>query len=378
MSRFCFELLAHTGSARRGRLHTAHGVVETPAFMPVGTVGSVKAMFPDMVRTAGADMILGNAYHLMLRPGAERVAARGGLHRFMNWPGPILTDSGGFQAMSLAALRTIDDNGILFRSHIDGREHFLTPERSVEIQHLLDATVTMCFDECTPFPANRDRAAQSMRRSMDWAARSANAFRHRDGYGVFGITQGSIYADLRHESAERLKTIGFDGFAVGGLAVGEGQALMLETVGATVPYLPEDRPRYLMGVGRPSDIVHAVRCGIDLFDCVLPTRSGRTGRAFVHNGQLNLRNACHATDDAPLEANCTCPTCTQYSRAYLHHLFNTGEILGIMLLTLHNLSHYQNLMVGIRRAIETGTLDQFIESGGPALRAVTAERDDTS
>ena len=354
-----FELLARDGAARRGRLHTAHGVVNTPAFMPVGTAGTVKGMLPDQVAETGAEIVLGNTYHLMLRPGAERVGALGGLHRFMNWPGPILTDSGGFQVWSLNELRTITEQGVVFKSHLDGSKHELTPERSIAIQDLLDADVTMCFDECTPYPATVDQAASSMRLSMRWAERCRAAFRDRPGYGLFGIVQGGVYPELRAESAAALTGIGFDGYAVGGMAVGEGQTLMFDTLDVTLPHLPEDRPRYLMGVGTPADIVGAVLRGVDMFDCVMPTRSGRTAKAFVPGATLNLRNAVHRDDPAPLDPNCACPACRSYSRAYLHHLFRAGEMLGPMLLTWHNLQHYADLMAALRRHIAAGTLADF-------------------
>jgi queuine tRNA-ribosyltransferase len=353
-----FDLLATDGEARRGRLHTAHGTIETPAFMPVGTVGTVKAMTPEAVRSTGAEILLGNTYHLMLRPTAERVAQLGGLHRFMNWDRPILTDSGGFQVMSLSALRTMDEQGVTFRSHLDGSRHHLTPERSVEIQHLLDSNVTMCLDECTPFPATHEQAARSMRLSMRWARRCRDAFAERPGYGLFGIVQGGVYPDLRAESVEALAGIGFDGYAVGGLAVGEGQETMLAVLDATAPLLPRERPRYLMGVGRPGDLIRSVLRGIDMFDCVMPTRSGRTGQAFLRRGTVNIRNARHAHDERPLDEDCACPACGSYSRAYLHHLFKAGEMLGPMLLTWHNLTYYQDLMAELRRAIEEGRLEE--------------------
>ena len=354
-----FRLLATDGGARLGRLDTAHGGIDTPAFMPVGTAATVKAMTAEAVAGTGAQIILGNTYHLMLRPGAERVARLGGLHRFMNWPGPILTDSGGFQVMSLAELRKVGEKGVTFRSHIDGSRHELTPERSVEIQNLLDADITMAFDECTPFPATEDEAAASMRLSMGWAERSRAAFEERPGYGLFGIVQGGMVEELRAESAAALTAIGFDGYAVGGLAVGEDKETMFRTLAFTAPLLPAWRPRYLMGVGKPEDLVAAVRCGIDMFDCVLPTRSGRTGQAFTRRGALNLRNARHAEDPRPLDENCGCPACTRHSRAYLHHLTRAGEILGAMLLTWHNLHYYQDLMAALRGAIGTGAFDAF-------------------
>ncbi len=356
MTAFGFTLLATDGMGRRGRLETAHGSIETPAFMPVGTAATVKAMMPESVAATGAEILLGNTYHLMLRPGAERVGALGGLHRFMGWDKPILTDSGGFQVMSLAKLRKMDEDGVTFRSHVDGSAHRLTPERSMEIQHLLDADVTMAFDECTPFPATHEVAAASMRLSMRWAARSKAAFVPREGYGLFGIVQGSVYPDLRAESAARLAEIGFDGYAVGGLAVGEGQQAMFDTLDFTTPLLPQTKPRYLMGVGKPMDIVGAVLRGVDMFDCVMPTRSGRTAQAFTHRGTLNLRNARHADDPRPMDEHCDCPACTRFSRAYLHHLIRCEEIQGAMLLTWHNLRFYQMLMARLRAAIETGTL----------------------
>jgi len=355
-----FRLIGTDGAARRGVLATAHGEINTPAFMPVGTAATVKGMLPEQVAGTGAEIILGNTYHLMLRPGAERVAALGGLHRFMNWPGPILTDSGGFQVMSLAGLRKLDERGVTFRSHLDGTLYELTPERSIDIQHKLDADITMAFDECTPWPATETQAAESMRLSMRWALRCRDAFVERPGYGLFGIVQGSVYPELRAESAAALTGLGFDGYAVGGLAVGEGQELMLATLETTVPLLPMDRPRYLMGVGRPSDIVHAVARGIDMFDCVMPTRSGRTGQGFTKRGTINIRNARHAGDPRPLAEGCACPACRSYSRAYLHHLFRAQEMLGPMLLTWHNLQHFQDLMRGLRAAIAAGGLAGFI------------------
>jgi len=347
---------AQDGAARAGLLHTAHGTVPTPVFMPVGTAGTVKAMTADAVRATGARMVLGNTYHLMLRPGAERIARLGGLHRFMDWHGPILTDSGGFQVMSLAGLRKMDADGVTFQSHVDGSRHRLTPERSVEIQHLLGADVTMCFDECTPFPATHEQAATSMRLSMRWAARSRTAFVPRAGHGLFGIVQGSVFADLRAESVAALTDIGFEGYAVGGLAVGEGQEAMFTTLECTTPLLPTEMPRYLMGVGTPSDLIGAVRRGIDMFDCVMPTRSGRTGRAYTRGGVINIRNARHAEDNRPLDPGCTCPACRNHSRAYLHHLFKANEMLGPMLLTWHNIQFYQDLMAELRAGILVGDL----------------------
>ncbi|HXP03516.1 MAG TPA: tRNA guanosine(34) transglycosylase Tgt [Stellaceae bacterium] len=354
-----FEVLARDGAARAGRLTTAHGVVETPAFMPVGTAATVKAMTPDGVAATGARLILGNTYHLMLRPGAERIAALGGLHRFMNWPRAILTDSGGFQVMSLAALRTISEEGVAFRSHLDGSKHLLTPEKSINIQRLLGADITMAFDECTPYPAEQGAVETSMELSMRWAKRSRAAFVERAGHGIFGIVQGGVHTDLRQRSAKWLTGIGFDGYAIGGLAIGEGQATTFAVVEATVPFLPDDRPRYLMGVGKPADLVGAVKRGIDMFDCVLPTRSGRTAQAFTRAGTLNLRNARHADDAAPLDAECRCPACNGFSRAYLHHLVKAGEILAAMLLTTHNLTYYFDLMAAMREAIMRGRVAEF-------------------
>ena len=354
-----FEIIAHDGAARAGRLSTAHGIIETPTFMPVGTAATVKAMTPEGVATTGARLILGNTYHLMLRPGAERVASLGGLHRFMNWPHAILTDSGGFQVMSLAALRKIGEGGVEFRSHLDGSKHLLTPERAIDIQRLLGADITMALDECTPFPAERDAVEASMELSMRWAERSRHAFVERDGHGIFGIVQGGVHADQRERSAQRLTKIGFDGYAIGGLAIGEGQATTFAMVEATAPFLPVDRPRYLMGVGKPADLVGAVKRGIDMFDCVLPTRSGRTAQAFTRDGTLNLRNARHAEDNAPLDPDCRCSACTGFSRAYLHHLVKANEILASILLTTHNLTYYADLMRAMREAILQGKVSEF-------------------
>jgi queuine tRNA-ribosyltransferase len=358
-NRFGFEISATDGAARRGQLSTAHGVVNTPAFMPVGTQGTVKAMTSEAVAATGAEILLGNTYHLMLRPSAEAVDRLGGLHRFMNWDKPILTDSGGFQVMSLAKLRVLDENGVVFQSHLDGARIELTPERAVEIQRLLDSNVTMVLDECTSFPVEKTEAADSMRLSMRWAARCREAFVERPGYGLFGIVQGGVFGDLRHESVAALTDIGFDGYAVGGLAIGEGQKVMFEVVDAVAPELPIEKPRYLMGVGTPSDIVGAVQRGIDMFDCVLPTRSGRTGQGFTRRGTINIRNARHTEDSRPIDPDCGCPACTSYTRAYLHHLFKAREMLGPMLLTSHNLHYYQELTAGLRAAIEDVALEPF-------------------
>ena len=357
-----FNKLSFDGQARLGEVETAHGKVRTPAFMPVGTVGTVKAMKPETVRAAGADIILGNTYHLMLRPTAERVAAFGGLHRFMNWPHPILTDSGGFQVMSLSGLRKITEEGVAFNSHLSGERFLLTPERSMEIQYLLDSDITMAFDECVKYPAERKMVEKSMERSMRWAKRSRAAFRDRSGYGLFGIVQGGMYRDLRLRSVQALTDIGFDGYAIGGLAVGEGQEMMFSVLDYTASALPDDKPRYLMGVGRPSDIVGGVYRGVDMFDCVMPSRSGRTAQAFTSQGVLNLRNACHQDDHGPLDKECACPTCRTYTRGYLHHLFRAGEILGSMLLTEHNIWIYENLMKQIRQAIAENRFKAFHDS----------------
>jgi queuine tRNA-ribosyltransferase len=356
---FRFETLAIDGAARVGVLQTAHGPLKTPAFMAVGTAGTVKAMPADAVRATGTECVLGNTYHLMLRPGADRIAALGGLHRFMDWPGPILTDSGGFQVMSLAGLRKIDPDGITFQSHIDGSRHRLTPAICMALQSKFDSTITMVLDECTAFPATFDIAEASMELSMRWASSCKEAFTQRPGYGLFGIVQGSIYPDLRLRSVHALKNIGFDGYAVGGLAVGEGQEAMLSTLEITVPELPADSPRYLMGVGTPDDILAAVERGIDMFDCVIPTRAGRTARAYTASGVRNMRNARYADDPAPLDPDCPCPACRGHSRAYLHHLFRSQEMLGPILLTWHNISYYQSLMQGIRGAIQAGQLSAF-------------------
>ncbi|WP_101067841.1 tRNA guanosine(34) transglycosylase Tgt [Roseovarius salinarum] len=356
---FRFELKANDGNARAGVISTPRGDIRTPAFMPVGTAGTVKAMLPENVAATGADIVLGNTYHLMLRPGPERVARLGGLHRFMNWQRPILTDSGGFQVMSLAALRKLTERGVTFKSHIDGSRHELTPERSMEIQRLLGSDIVMCFDECPALPATEHEVARAMRLSMRWAERSRDAFGDRPGHALFGIQQGGVSHELRAESAERLVEIGFDGYAVGGLAVGEGQDAMFGVLDHAPGMLPADKPRYLMGVGKPEDIVGAVRRGIDMMDCVLPTRSGRTGQAFTRRGVVNLKNARHADDPRPLDEQCACPACRSYSRAYLHHVFRAGEMISGMLLSWHNVQYYQDLMAAMRAAIAAGRFDAF-------------------
>jgi len=355
MSQVSFDIKASDGKARTGVIRTTRGDIRTPAFMPVGTAATVKAMMPESVAATGADILLGNTYHLMLRPTAERVARLGGLHKFMNWSGPILTDSGGFQVMSLAELRKLTERGVTFKSHIDGSRHEITPERSMEIQALLGSDIVMCFDECPALPASRDRIAESMELSMRWAKRSKEAFGDRPGHALFGIQQGGLERDLRQQSAEALREIGFDGYAVGGLAVGEGQAAMFDCLDYAPDQLPEDKPRYLMGVGKPDDIVGAVARGIDMMDCVLPSRSGRTGQVFTRLGVLNIKNARHADDPRPLDENCSCPACRNYSRAYLHHVFRSQEIISSMLLTWHNLHYFQDIMAGMRGAIAAGT-----------------------
>ena len=356
---FGFELLATDGKARRGRVITPRGEIRTPAFMPVGTAATVKAMYPEQVRETGADVVLGNTYHLMLRPGAEEVSALGGLHKFMRWPHPILTDSGGFQVMSLAKLRKMTEHGVTFQSHIDGSKHELTPERSVEIQGLLGSDIQMQLDECTPHPATHKEAEVSMELSLRWAERSKSAFGGKTHQALFGIMQGSTYEDLRERSAEALVAMDFPGYSVGGLAVGEGQEEMLRVLDASVHILPQNKPRYLMGVGTPDDLLKSVARGIDMFDCVMPTRSGRHGQAFTRFGKVNLRNARHAADPRPLDEESSCPAARDYSRAYLHHLIRCGEYLGSMLLTWINVAYYQDLMAGARAAIEAGEYEDY-------------------
>ena len=353
---FSFKLLAADGGARLGEIATPRGAIRTPAFMPVGTAATVKAVFLDDVKRAGAGIILGNTYHLMLRPGAERIARLGGLHRFMRWDGPILTDSGGFQVMSLSQLRTVTEQGVRFRSHIDGALHDLSPERSIEVQNLLGADIQMQFDECTPFPATVDEAARSMELSLRWGERSLASFREHapSGRALFGIVQGSIYPELRQQSAKALTSMEFDGYSVGGLAVGEGQKAMFEVLSHTTPLLPAGKPRYLMGVGTPADIVGAVERGIDMFDCVMPTRSGRHGQAFTWSGKLNMRNAAHMEDMRPLDGTSECPAARDYSRAYIHHLLRAGEYLAPMILSWANTNFYQELMAAIRQSIREG------------------------
>jgi len=356
---FSFQLFATDGHARAGEITTAHGTIQTPAFMPVGTAATVKAMMVEHVRATGAEILLGNTYHLMLRPTAERIHKFGGLHKFMNWPHPILTDSGGFQVMSLAKLRKITEEGVRFQSHIDGSTHMLTPERSMEIQALLNSDIQMAFDECTPFPCEKSEAETSMELSMRWAMRSKQAFSGGPGQAIFGIVQGSVHEDLRARSIEALVDIDFPGLAIGGLAVGEGQKEMLRVLDFTVPLMPHDRPRYLMGVGTPEDLLLSCMRGVDMFDCVMPTRSGRHGQAFTRYGKINLSNARFADDSMPLDPQSTCPAANSYSRAYYHHLFKSKEILGAMLLSWANVHYYQELMLEIRNAIKAGTFNDF-------------------
>ena len=360
-SEFSFTLHKTDGAARRGTVHTAHGDIRTPAFMPVGTVGTVKGLYMDQVKETGADIILGNTYHLMLRPGAEKVAALGGLHKFTGWNGPILTDSGGFQIMSLSKIRKIKEAGATFQSHIDGRKYELSPERAMEIQRLLGSDIQMQLDQCIQFPHTQKEAEAAMQLSLRWAERSRKAFLSvpQPGHGNFGIVQGGTDERMRLASAEGLKQIGFEGYAIGGLAVGEGQALMLSTLDFTAPALPHDHPRYLMGVGTPDDILESVARGVDMFDCVMPTRSGRHGQAFTRFGKINLRNAKHASDKRPLDEAHPCPALSLYSRAYLHHLIRAGELLGMMLLSWANIAYYQSLMQGIRDAIDAGRFEDF-------------------
>lgn len=359
---FSFTINATDGAARAGCLLTRHGIIDTPTFMPVGTAGTVKAMTMDSVMSTGTQIILGNTYHLMLRPGAERIAAQGGLRQFIKWPGPVLTDSGGFQVMSLSKLCTLSEEGVNFQSHIDGSRHHFSPEKAMLIQKQLGSTISMVLDECTPYPATEKQAEESMKLSMRWAKRSRNAFERRPGYAAFGIVQGGIYPQLREASAKALIDIGFEGYAVGGLAVGEGQDMLFDIAAATVSHLPQNKPRYLMGVGKPTDIIGAVQRGIDMFDCVLPTRSGRTAQAFTRFGTVNMRNARHADDPRPLDDSVNCPASQEYSRAYLHHLIKSEEILGMMLLSWHNVAFYQHMMAQIREAISAGTLEAYAKS----------------
>jgi queuine tRNA-ribosyltransferase len=361
MTEFSYTLVAADGAARLGSIQTAHGVIDTPAFMPVGTAGTVKAMMPSSVIKTGSQVVLGNTYHLMLRPGADRIASLGGLHKFMNWPGPILTDSGGFQVMSLAKLRKMTEYGVIFQSHIDGSKHELTPEISIDIQRKLGSNISMQLDECPAHTTEKKIIDTSMNLSLRWAQRSKEAFDYRPGFGLFGIIQGGVFGDLREQSAKGLINIDFNGYAIGGLAVGEPQDVMFRVLDNLVEYLPADKPRYLMGVGTPADIVGAVSRGVDMFDCVLPTRSGRTGKAYSRRGDINIRNARHANDPRPLDEKCKCPACNDFSRAYLHHLVKAKEILGSMLMTWHNIQYYQDLMGSLRKNILDGTLKSFLQ-----------------
>ena len=370
---FALRILSTSGAARQGEISTPRGIIRTPAFMPVGTAGTVKALYPDQVKSAGADILLGNTYHLMLRPGAERIARLGGLHTFMRWEGPILTDSGGFQVMSLSGLRKMSEKGVTFQSHIDVSTHHMSPERSIEIQCLLGADIQMQLDECIELPAPQDRAIEAMELSLRWAERSKRAFddMSKAGQALFGIVQGGTDLQLRQRSADALVAMDFSGYAVGGLAVGEGHDLMVATLAGTTPFLPADKPRYLMGVGTPVDIMEAVARGIDMFDCVMPTRSGRHGQAFTWGGKINLKNARHAEDPRPLDANSSCPAARDYSRAYLHHLMKSGEHLGSMLLSWANVAFYQDLMTEIRAAIAEDRYAAFITEH--KVRLSTAE-----
>ena len=358
-NKFNFKLISQDKNARLGKLTTAHGIIDTPIFMPVGTAATVKAMHLKDVEEAGAQIILANTYHLMLRPGEKNIKEMGGVRKFMGWNKPLLTDSGGFQIMSLGKLRKIENNGVTFKSHLDGTKYFLSPKFSTDIQNALDATISMQLDECIPFPASYEESERAMKLSLEWALKSREAFEERKGYGQFGIVQGSTYSDLRELSSKKLVEIGFDGYAIGGLAVGEGQELMFKTLDFTTKNMPFDKPRYLMGVGKPDDLIGAVKRGVDMFDCVLPTRSGRTGQAFTSRGTVNIKNARHTLDKRPLDNNCNCHTCTNFSRAYLHHLFKAQEILGLMLLSLHNIHFYITLMKNIRNSIKLREFDEF-------------------
>ena len=356
---FNFKLISQDKNARLGKLNTAHGTVDTPIFMPVGTAATVKAMHLKDVEEAGAQIILANTYHLMLRPGEKNIKEMGGVRKFMGWNKPLLTDSGGFQIMSLGKLRKIENDGVTFKSHLDGTKYFLSPKISTDIQNALDATISMQLDECIPFPASYEESERAMKLSLEWALKSRDAFEERKGYGQFGIVQGSTYSDLREFSSKKLVEIGFDGYALGGLAVGEGQELMFKTLDFTTKNMPFDKPRYLMGVGKPDDLIGAVKRGVDMFDCVLPTRSGRTGQAFTSRGTVNIKNARHILDKRPLDNNCDCHTCKNFSRAYLHHLFKAQEILGLMLLSWHNIYFYITLMKNIRNSIKLREFDKF-------------------
>ena len=375
MSKFEYKLIKNDANARLGKIITAHGEIDTPVFMPVGTAATVKALRVDDIKKSNSQIILANTYHLMLRPGENIINQLGGVRKFMNWDGPLLTDSGGFQVMSLGNLRTINEEGVTFKSQLDGSKFFLTPEKSIQIQHLLGSTITMCFDECIQLPASFENTKNSMELSMRWADRSLSAYKEREGYAIFGIIQGGTYKELRELSATHLRNLNFPGYAIGGLAVGEGQEKMFKTIEYTEPFMDTNKPRYLMGVGKPEDIIGAVKRGIDMFDCVLPTRSGRNGQAFTSRGEINIKNARHTKDPRPLDEACDCKTCKNYSRAYLHHLFKANEILGLMLLSDHNINFYQNMMMGIRKSIKNGNFENFSENfllkraGGDILKS---------
>ena len=361
MAEFTYKLLKKSGKARLGKITTAHGEIDTPVFMPVGTAATVKGMRPEEVASTGAQIVLGNTYHLFLRPGHELIEKLGGLHKFMNWSGPILTDSGGYQVFSLADSRKITEEGVTFRSHIDGSKHMLSPENSTQIQHALGATITMAFDECTPYPADEKTAAESMRLSMRWAKRSRDAFKQRNGYAQFGIMQGGMHPHLREESMKALEDIGFEGYAIGGLAVGEPTQQLVEMTNVSTSLMPEDKPRYLMGVGYPSDIIRSVMAGVDMFDCVLPTRNGRNGQAFTSQGLVKIKQEIYTDDASPLDSQCECYTCQNYSRAYLRHVYRAGEMLSGMLITHHNIYYYQNLMRTLRQAIRDDNLAEVAD-----------------
>ena len=361
MKNFKFETIKNHKNSRLGKVITAHGEIETPVFMPVGTAATVKALTVEDIKKSNSQIILANTYHLMLRPGEKIIEKLGGVRNFMNWSGPLLTDSGGFQVMSLGKLRTINEDGVIFKSQLDGKTFNLTPEKSIQIQHALGSTITMCFDECIEWPSTFEDTKKSMELSMRWATRSIEAYQERSGYAIFGIIQGGAFKELRENSSKFLHDLNFPGYAIGGLAVGEGRDVMFETLDYTVPLIDKTKPRYLMGVGKPEDIIGAVKRGIDMFDCVLPTRSGRNGQGFTSRGEVNIKNARHSSDPRPLDDSCDCKTCINYTRAYLHHLFKANEILGLILLSNHNINFYQNMMKEIRNAIKLDNFDNFSE-----------------
>ena len=361
MKNFKFEIIKKHKNSRLGKVTTAHGDIETPVFMPVGTAATVKALTVEDIRKSNSQIILANTYHLMLRPGEKIIEKLGGVRNFMNWSGPVLTDSGGFQVMSLGKLRTINEDGVIFKSQLDGKIFNLTPEKSIQIQHALGSTITMCFDECIEWPSTFEDTKKSMELSMRWATRSIETYQERSGYAIFGIVQGGTFKELREISSKFLHNLNFPGYAIGGLAVGEGRDVMFETLDYTVPLIDKTKPRYLMGVGKPEDIIGAVKRGVDMFDCVLPTRSGRNGQGFTSRGEVNIKNARHSSDPRPLDDSCNCSTCINYSRAYLHHLFKANEILGLILLSNHNINFYQNMMKEIRNSIKLDNFDNFSE-----------------